>query len=64
MSVVVPYSIAGVSRRGCLPLLLLVSPLPLPLPAASLFLVFRGGGGGGNLKDFDNGSVSARTLPA
>jgi len=62
MSVVVPYSIAGVSRRGCLPLLLLASPVPLP--TASLFLVFRGGGGGGNFKDFDNGSVSARTLPA
>ena len=63
MSVVVPYSIAGVSRRGCLPLLLLASPLPLP--AASLFLVFRGGGGGGgNFNGFDSGSVSARTLPA
>ena len=62
MSVVVPYSIAGVSRRGCLPLFLLASPLLLP--TASLFLVFRGGGGGGNRRDFDNGSVSARTLPA
>jgi hypothetical protein len=58
----VPYSTAGVSRRGCFPLLLLVSPLPPPGP--SLFLVFRGGGGGGNLRDFDNGSVSTRTLPA